>query len=67
MKICITFEVDDTARRAIADYYGDPGKASYATCKTFLVGHVEADLEAVVADSEQRDKTYAVRRRKAPD
>jgi hypothetical protein len=42
-----TFNLSDTDRRAIADYYGHEGLADRNTCRGFLEGHAWADLECV--------------------
>jgi hypothetical protein len=59
MKVSITFEVDDDERRAIARFYGEPGKASYKDVKIHIQNMVNAELEAINHLSEPAVKSKA--------
>lgn len=50
MKIAITFDLDETARRAIASYYGVHGLADRKTCVSFITSMVRADISTAGDD-----------------
>ena len=50
MKVRITFELDDTERRAIAARVGDFQPAAYEDIKQWIIGTVRADLSYLVSD-----------------
>ena len=50
MKLAVTFELDETDRLAIADYFGDRGPASRERCADWFSGHARSDLDSLVSD-----------------
>lgn len=52
MKIRITVELGELARRAIADHYGDDKPASYQECKNHLHTCINGDIETLISDYE---------------
>lgn len=50
MKIRVTFEIDATQRRSIANHYGFPGLADYETAKQFLTNEGMGGLESLIGD-----------------
>lgn len=52
MKVRLTVELFENNRRAINNRVGRKGLATHAQCKTFLMGNLLADLEALEADED---------------
>ena len=50
MKVRLTFEFSDDERRALASHYGEAGKASHATCATWVRTQVLTVMQDIVAE-----------------
>jgi hypothetical protein len=47
VKVSVTIEFTENARRAINKYYGRDGKANTEDCQRFIIGTINATLEDV--------------------
>jgi hypothetical protein len=54
MKIRITFDLDETARLAIANQTGRKKPASYEECKNAIESIVEGEIEVYIFDFEKK-------------
>jgi len=49
-----TVEIDDDARRLIADHYGYPGLAPRVLCRSFIVRNGTEELDTLAAHADER-------------
>lgn len=56
MKINITFNLDETARLAIANHHGKDKPADYNTCKWNIRLLVETHIEDLVSDMDRNEE-----------
>lgn len=55
MRIALgTVEIDDDARRLIADHYGYPGLAPRVLCRSFIVRNGTEELDTLAVNDDER-------------